>query len=117
MQSKEDGVRQIVVRSGESVTAANRGGLIVAMSASIEQAVRSIQTREPADFVLDGEATGDTYVAFDVLRVGAQDIRSNPLKTRLEILDRLTGATRHRALRKIPTACTRLEKINLFARL
>ena len=117
MQNKEDGERRIVVRMDDTVTAANRKGLLIPMSLSIELAARSIQLRESPDFVLDGEAIGDNYVAFDVLRFDGQDIRSHPLRIRLEILDRIVGGTRHRALRKIQTACTRREKHDLFASL
>jgi bifunctional non-homologous end joining protein LigD len=118
MQNKVDGVRQIILRSGSSVTAANRKGLLVPVASSIEQAVLSMQTtRDAADFVLDGEAIGDTYVAFDVLRFSGMDLRSTSLKTRLGVLDALAGTTLHRGLRKIRTAYTRDAKHDLFRRL
>lgn len=117
MQNKVDGVRQIVLRVEDSVTAANRKGLIVPVSYIIEQAILSVQTRGAADIVLDGEAIGDNYVAFDVLRFGGKDLRSLPARVRLETLDRVVGATRHRSLLKIQTACTRGEKHESFTRL
>jgi bifunctional non-homologous end joining protein LigD len=117
MQNKVDGVRQIVMRSGNSVTAANRKGLVVPIASSIEQAVLSVQTRDEADFVLDGEAIGDTYVAFDVLRFGGMDLCTTPLKARLEVLHALTGTTMHGSLEKIETAYTSEAKHELFARL
>jgi bifunctional non-homologous end joining protein LigD len=117
MQNKENGERQIVVRVCDTVTAANRKGLIVPISLSIELAVRSIQLRESLDLVLDGEAMGDAYAGFDVLRFGGEDIRPRPLWARLEILDRIADGTRHRALRKIQTARTQQEKHDLFANL
>jgi bifunctional non-homologous end joining protein LigD len=117
MQNKADGVRQMILRSGSSVVAANRKGLIVAIASPIEQAILSLHTRGDADLVLDGEAIGDTYVAFDVLRFGGRDLQPLSVRARLETLDRVVASTRHRSLLKIQTSLTRQEKHDSFARL
>jgi len=86
MQEKANGVRQLILRGGDTVTAANRKGLIIPVSRSIEAAVRSITTKSQADFVLDGEALGDVLAPFDVLRLAGLDIRMMPAVSRLEAL-------------------------------
>ena len=63
MQEKMDGVRQIVECRAGSVTAGNRNGLTVAVSAAIVEAVLALDH----DCVLDGEAIGDVYWPFDLL--------------------------------------------------
>jgi bifunctional non-homologous end joining protein LigD len=117
MQQKADGVRQIIIRTGDMITASNRKGLIIPLANTIEAAVRSIPTRGEADFVLDGEAIGDSYVAFDVLRFGGLDIRGTTARARFDVLDALLSATSHSALRKIRTAFSRTEKWKLFTAL
>ena len=82
MQEKMDGVRLIVVRRGNSITAGNRNGLTVAVSASIGEAVLALNH----DCVLDGEAIGDVYWPFDLLSFDGNDITDRSLTYRLEIL-------------------------------
>jgi bifunctional non-homologous end joining protein LigD len=117
MQQKADGVRQIIIRTGDRITASNRKGLIIPLANSIEAAVRSIPTRGEADFVLDGEAIGDSYVAFDVLRFGGLDICGTTARARFDILDALLSAASHAALKRIRTAFSRAEKWKLFTAL
>ena len=63
------------------VTAGNRNGLTVAISAAIVNAVRALGH----DCVLDGEATGDVYWPFDLLSFDGNDVaersRELPLPT------------------------------------
>jgi bifunctional non-homologous end joining protein LigD len=117
MQQKVDGVRQIITRTGDKITASNRKGLIIALPNTIEAGVRSIPTRGEADFVLDGEAIGDSYVAFDVLRFGGLDLRGTTTRARFDALDALLSATSHSALKRIRTAFSRSEKWKLFTAL
>ena len=81
MQEKMDGVRQIVVRRGDSVTAGNRNGLTVATSAAIVNAVLALDH----DCVLDGEAIGDVYWPFDLLSLDGNDITHRPLAYRQQV--------------------------------
>lgn len=117
MQIKVDGVRQIVVRAGRTVTAANRKGLIVPISSSIAEAVLSAEIGGAEDFALDGEAVGDTYFAFDLLAVGGKDTRPIPLHRRLAVLDEVPGFAEKGRLQKVKTASTSEEKHALFAQL
>jgi bifunctional non-homologous end joining protein LigD len=117
MQQKADGVRQIIIRTGDRITASNRKGLIIALANTIEAGVRSIPTRGEADFVLDGEAIGDSYAAFDVLRLGGLDLRGTTTRARFDALDALLSASSHSALKRIRTAFSRAEKWKLFTAL
>jgi bifunctional non-homologous end joining protein LigD len=117
MQEKADGVRQIIIRTGDRITASNRKGLIIPLAKTIEAAVRSIPTTGEADFVLDGEAIGDSYVAFDVLRFGGLDICGTTARARFDVLDTFLSATSHAALKRIRTAFSRAEKWKLFTAL
>ena len=49
MQEKADGARQLIQRTSNTVTAANRKGLVIPISRSIEDAVRSIKVKGNAD--------------------------------------------------------------------
>jgi bifunctional non-homologous end joining protein LigD len=84
---------------------------------TIEAAVRAIPTSGAADFVLDGEAIGDSDVAFDVLRFGGLDLQGTTTKARLDVLDALLSTTSHSALKGIRTAFSRVEKWKLFTAL
>lgn len=117
MQQKADGVRQIIIRAGDRITASNRKCLIAPLASTIEAAVRSIPTRDEADFVLDGEAVGESYVAFDVLRFGGLDLRGTTARARFDVLDALLSAASHSTLKRIRTAFSRAEKWKLFTAL
>jgi bifunctional non-homologous end joining protein LigD len=82
MQEKMDGVRLIVVRRGDSVTAGNRNGITVATSGAIVNAVRALDH----DCVLDGEAIGDVFWPFDLLSLDGNDITRRPLTYRQQVL-------------------------------
>lgn len=116
MQEKFDGVRQIVIRKGATISAANRKGLIVAISDVVASAVLSLQPTGGGDLVLDGESMGDTYVPFDILRFG-RDLRMAVAKTRLELLDELMGLDVPGSLKNVRTAYTKEDKHRLYAEL
>lgn len=93
MQEKKDGVRKFVTRAGDQITGGNRKGLIVAVSRSTAAGVLSLRTKRDADFILDGEAIGDVYWPFDVLRYGGQDTTGMPVENRWSLLEGLLGTT------------------------
>ena len=86
MQEKMDGVRLIVVRRGNSITAGNRNGLTVAVSSTIVEAVLALDH----DCVLEGEAIGDVYWPFDLLSFDGNCIKGGSLTYRLANLHRHT---------------------------
>ncbi|MFZ2238085.1 MAG: WGR domain-containing protein [Gordonia amarae] len=63
MQEKFDGRRMMLRKSGDTVEAINKLGLIVGVSEPVVRAAASID----ADFIIDGEIIGDTLYAFDIL--------------------------------------------------
>jgi bifunctional non-homologous end joining protein LigD len=106
MQEKMDGVRQIVVRRGDSVTAGNRNGLTVATSTAIVNAVRALDH----DCVLDGEAIGDIYWPFDLLSLSGNDITHRPLAYRHQVLTAILSARPSRAIGLVRTAISEHDK-------
>ena len=106
MQEKMDGVRQIVVRHGDSVTAGNRNGLTVATSAAIVNAVLALDH----DCVLDGEAIGDVYWPFDLLSLDGNDITHRPLAYRQQVLTAILSARPSKAIGRVRTAFSEHDK-------
>jgi bifunctional non-homologous end joining protein LigD len=106
MQEKMDGVRLIVVRRGDSVTAGNRNGLTVATSAAIVNAVLALDH----DCVLDGEGIGDVYWPFDLLSLHGNDITHRPLAYRQQVLTAILGARPSKAIGRIRTAFSERDK-------
>jgi bifunctional non-homologous end joining protein LigD len=106
MQEKMDGVRQIVECRAGSVTAGNRNGLTVAVSAAIAQAVLALDH----DCVLDGEAIGDVYWPFDLLSFDGNDITHRSVTYRLQLLIAMLKARPSKALGRVRTAFTEREK-------
>jgi len=85
-QEKHDGKRLLIVKKGDQITAINRKGLSVGFPASFQ----SLQS-SPVDFIIDGEAIGENFFVFDLLEINDENIRPQPLMTRLEKLRELTG--------------------------
>src|SRR5271163_1362585 len=106
MQEKMDGVRQIVECRAGTVTAGNRNGLTVAVSAAIAEAVLALDH----DCVLDGEATGDVYWPFDLLSFDGNDITHRSASYRLQLLTATLKAKPSKALERVRSAFTEDEK-------
>ena len=106
MQEKMDGVRQIVLRRGDSVTAGNRNGFAVATSAAIVNAVLALDH----DCVLDGEAIGDVYWPFDLLSLDGNDITHRPLAYRQQVLTAILRARPSKAIGRVRTAFSEHDK-------
>lgn len=82
-QPKLDGVRCIVTCTAGALSAVTRNGRPLKLSA------RSIALLPLGDYILDGELVGNDFTAFDVLSIGADDVRTLPYSQRLAILDGL----------------------------
>jgi bifunctional non-homologous end joining protein LigD len=106
MQEKMDGVRLIVVRRGDTVTAGNRNGLTVAVSSAIVEAVLALDH----DCVLDGESIGDVYWPFDLLSFDGNDITDRSLTYRLEVLTAMLRATPWKAIGRVRTVFSEGDK-------
>jgi bifunctional non-homologous end joining protein LigD len=106
MQEKMDGVRQIIVRRGVSVTAGNRNGLTVATSAAIVNAVLALDHA----CVLDGEAIGDVFWPFDLLSLDGNDITHHPLAYRQQVLTAILTARPSKAIGHVRNAFSEHDK-------
>ena len=71
MQEKLDGRRLILKKQGNEITGINRLGFPTAVPESIAHSASQYRH----DFILDGEAMGDHYHAFDLLTIGPEDMR------------------------------------------
>lgn len=72
LQEKFDGRRLMVRKLGDEITGINRRGLVVAIPDSIREAASAIGH----NFLIDGEAVGDTFHAFDLLELDNHDQRT-----------------------------------------
>ncbi|MBE7157881.1 MAG: hypothetical protein INR62_05530, partial [Rhodospirillales bacterium] len=112
-QEKLDGKRLLLRKQGSTVTGINRKGLIVAVPEPVVAKARQV----PGNFLVDGEAMGDTLHVFDLLESSQDgDLRPLPYVERLQRLGQLLP-WEFNALVPVPTAHTAREKTSLYARL
>jgi bifunctional non-homologous end joining protein LigD len=71
MQEKMDGRRLLIKKDGDQITGINRLGFPTAVPDGIARNA----AKYPRNFLLDGEAVGDTFHAFDLLTIGPEDLR------------------------------------------
>ena len=88
MQEKFDGKRTLIRKDGEQVVGINRKGLVVALPQPIVQQALTLDGRQ---WLMDGEAVGDIYMAFDLLERGGIDLRAKPYSLRLAALEHLVS--------------------------
>ncbi len=111
MQEKKDGCRLLVRKTGDTIEGINRKGAFVGISKAIERAVRQID----ADVVLDGEAVGGEYWAFDLLELNGEDQRSYGVVERFHELVLLAQELPDGgALRVVPSALAKHSKRKVF---
>lgn len=106
-QEKYDGVRRMIIKTGSDVVGTNRKGLALGISQEIIDAVNLVADR---DFILDGEAIGDTVVVFDY------PIYQLTFKERYQSLCTDFGFD-GKILKLAPTAWTTKEKADLYNKL
>ncbi len=88
-QQKLDGVRVLVhvVRGGEGSFATNREGQLTTVAESVLEGLSDL----PHGTIVDGEVLtldgAATYVLFDVLQIGAEDVRALGYRARWQRLD------------------------------
>jgi len=111
LQEKFDGRRLMVRKQGGTFTGINRRGIVTGVPQSIVEAALEI----PFDFLIDGEAVGDTLHAFDLLEIRGQDLRAKGYLPRLAGLIRWVG--NGGAIRVVETATGFADKSALFTRL
>ena len=85
MQEKFDGKRILIRKEGSQVTGINRKGLAVALPQPIVEQAGTIGG-DKKQWLMDGEAVGDTYVAFDLLERDNVDLRQQMYAVRFMAL-------------------------------
>ncbi len=112
LQEKLDGRRLLIRKQGDSITGINRLGLAVALPQPlVDDAVAC-----PEDFILDGEAIGDTLLAFDVLLVGDDEIGGLRYTERYLRLMNLLASFQRRHIQLVETHFTMAQKRDAFDR-
>ncbi|MDJ1482864.1 WGR domain-containing protein [Cytophagaceae bacterium YF14B1] len=111
-QEKHDGKRLLLAKRNGELIAINRKGLSVGFPA-VFQGLLS----HPTDFILDGEAIGETFYAFDLLELNNEDIRPLPLSSRLEKLTTLQRALQAPFLVETASAQDLASKKSLYEKL
>ena len=101
MQEKFDGKRLLIRKDGRDITAINRSGLAVGLPQNIADAVAQVRAGQ---CILDGEAVGDVYHAFDLLERGEMDMRPSPYSTRFWAMVDLVDSVASDAVRFASTA-------------
>ena len=113
LQPKHDGRRLLIRKQDGAITGINRLGLIV----GLPQSLVDDATRCPADYILDGEAIGDTLHVFDALLIGDEEIGGLRYGERYLRLMNLLASFQHPHLQLVVTAFTPKQKAELFAQL
>jgi bifunctional non-homologous end joining protein LigD len=113
MQEKFDGKRMMIRKKGGRVDGINRKGLVVALPEPIRDRASHLH-----DCILDGEAVGDTFHAFDLLELD-KDMRRLPYNDRYLALAGMVGAPNYLndTIQTVPTAWTHADKRTLLAKL
>jgi len=102
MQEKFDGKRILIRMDANGVVGTNRKGLVAALPEPIEKQAAALA----GQWLMDGEAVGDVYVAFDLLEAADADLRKAPYIDRLTSLCRMLESAGKGAIRLVQTACT-----------
>jgi bifunctional non-homologous end joining protein LigD len=110
LQEKHDGRRLMIRKRDHEITGINRRGLVVA----IPEPIRSAASRVPGDYLIDGEAVGDKFHAFDMLESNGLDLRQR------RYIDRFSGLlmllpSGQPALRTVSTAIEPTDKVETCA--
>jgi len=113
LQPKHDGRRQLIRKQGNTITGINRLGLAVALP----QSLLSDAANCAEDFILDGEAIGDTLHVFDALLIGDEEIGGLRYGERYLRVMNLLASFQHPALHLVETAFLAKQKREMFDRL
>lgn len=109
LQEKFDGRRMLVRKQGDEVIGINRRGLVIAIPDLIRDEVRRIRH----DFLIDGEAVGERFHAFDLLEFDGIDQRSVRYIDRFVRLQTILPQ-RSPVLRPVETYLAPSDKLRVF---
>ena len=110
MQEKFDGRRLLIQKEGDTITGINRLGLVVALPQPLIDSAKAL----PADFIMDGEAVGDTLHAFDILSYHGNDLRDSAYRDRYLVLFNLLLSGQQHHIHLVPAAVMENQKRQLF---
>ena len=113
MQEKHDGRRLLIQKKSNDIIGINRKGLAVALPQTLIQDAESCTM----DFVIDGEAVGDTLYAFDILSADGRDMTKASTVERLLRLMNVLASFSHPHIEFIETAYLGVDKRKLFEKL
>ncbi|MEI6235788.1 MAG: WGR domain-containing protein [Planctomycetota bacterium] len=111
MQQKHDGKR-VIIQVGEKIVGINRTGLTIGLPQSIAGSAAEIGV----SCIIDGEAVGEAFHAFDLIALNGRDLRSSPYRDRHEKLFNLIGEGTG-SIKFVETYCRQSEKGDAFDRL
>lgn len=112
MQEKLDGRRLLLKKTGKQITGINRLGLETGLPLTIVKSALEL----PEDFLVDGEAVGDTLHVFDLLELGNESLCDQPYGQRmLKVIQLLAGSIHNVHLKYVPTATLTDNKRSVFA--
>jgi len=75
LQRKLDGQRRMIRKSAGKIVGINRKGQIVPLPPELEAEVKQLPL---STFLIDGEAIGESFVAFELLEADEPDLRARP---------------------------------------
>lgn len=84
-QMKADGERRMVRVTGDAQIGSNRSGLQVALPACVADSLKGVVCEA------DGEMVGSHLYLFDLLSLGARDLRGEDFETRSAVLESVQG--------------------------
>ena len=113
MQEKHDGRRLLIRKLNSEIIGINRRGLETGLSEKIAESANSL----PGDFIIDGEAVGDTLYAFDLLENDEADLRNQPYRFRFGLLTLLLSTHKPRHIRAVDAAVEPEDKRQMFERI
>ena len=113
LQEKYDGHRRLIHSRADKAFGVNRKGIEVALP----QELADIVAKAASQILLDGELMGSQFVAFDLLELNGQDLRSLSADSRLQKLEALRPKLEVSPnFKVIKTARTNAEKVAEFKR-
>ncbi len=99
LQPKHDGKRLLLQKQGLQITGINRRGI----ECGIPESIRSAGASLPGNYVMDGEAVGDTFHVFDLLEADFRDWKREPYEKRLARLLTLLAQSPQSAIQWVAT--------------
>ncbi len=100
LQEKFDGRRALLMRDGPVISGVNRKGLTIGLPETIMKSGEAIR----GDYIIDGEAVGDTLHAFDLLMLNGENLSSTPYHGRLLALMNLLASSQAPHIQIVQTA-------------